>query len=75
MAQDQLRSRKEEGTVAEGEPSAYMSEPPMTCSLPAPGIDLAMIQFIRLLSWLESILSGTHPRTKGTRCFTGEYRQ
>jgi hypothetical protein len=26
----------------------------------------------RLLSWLESALCGTHPRTKGVRCFAGE---
>lgn len=29
----------------------------------------------RLVSWLESELCGTHPRTKGTRCFAGEYRR
>lgn len=33
------------GTVAEGNPSASNSEPPMIfCSLPAPGIDLVMIK-------------------------------
>jgi len=28
----------------------------------------------RFVSWLESALSGTHPRTKGTRCFACGFR-
>jgi hypothetical protein len=28
----------------------------------------------RPVSWLEPAWCGTHPRTKGTRCFTGGYR-
>lgn len=29
----------------------------------------------RLVSWLESERPGTHPRTKGARCFTGGHRR
>ena len=38
------------------------------------GIDLSWQALTRFVSWLESVSTGTHPRTKGARSFTGGHR-
>ena len=49
--------------------------PPVVCGLPGLSVGpLAVNIRTRFVSWLESAFSGTHPRTKGTRWFTGGYR-
>ena len=39
------------------------------------GIDLSLHTNTRPLSWLGSVSTGAHPRTKGARFFTGGHRQ
>lgn len=64
-----------EGEAGRRLSSAERKSPPVNVLHRRPlGIDLSLHTNTRSVSWLGSVSTGTHPRTKGTRCFTGGYR-
>jgi hypothetical protein len=64
-----------EGEAGRRLSSAERRSPPVNVLHRRPlGIDLSSHTNTRSVSWLGSVSTGTHPRTKGTRYFTGGYR-